>query len=97
MEIEKLQLDNVEKTENILRILSGLILDTDTLDRVRNVFKSEMALGIQHGLEKVCIQTPCYDKIPEGFQYNAYLTIKILLSVQRPNGDHIRDATVERN
>ena len=97
MEIEKLQLDNVEKTENILRILSGLILDTDTLDRVRNVFKSEMALGIQHGLEKVCTQTPCYDMIPKGFQYNAYLTKEILLSVQRPNGDHIRDATVERN
>ena len=55
MEIERLQLDNVEKTENILRILSGLILDTDTLDRVRNVFKSEMALGLQHGLEKVYI------------------------------------------
>ena len=60
MEIERLQLDNVEKTENILRILSGLILDTDTLDRVRNVFKSEMALGLQHGLEKVCIHLhPC--------------------------------------
>ena len=55
MEIERLQLDNVEKMENILRILSGLILDTDTLDRVRNVFKSEMALGLQHGLKKVCI------------------------------------------
>ena len=61
MEIEKLQLDNVEKTEKTQRILSGLILDTNTLDRVRNVFKSEMALGIQHGLEKV---TTRFLKVP---------------------------------
>ena len=53
MEIDKLTLENSNLLKDVTEILSGFLLDKDTLDRVRKVFKQEMALGLQYGLEKV--------------------------------------------
>ena len=53
MEIDQLTLENSNLLKDVTEILSGFLLDKDTLDRVRKVFKQEMALGLQYGLEKV--------------------------------------------
>ena len=53
MEIDKLLLENTVLLEDVTKILSGFVLDKDTIDRVRTVFKQEIALGLQYGLEKV--------------------------------------------
>ena len=54
MELPDLVL-NPKKSADIKRILSGLILDEATLERVREVFRREIKLGLQFGLEKVNI------------------------------------------
>ena len=53
MEIDPLTLENLNLLKDVTEILSGFLVDKDTLDRVRKVFKQEMALGLQYGLEKV--------------------------------------------
>ena len=53
MELPDLVLKDSQKSTDIKRILSGLILDGATLERVREVFRREIQLGLQFGLEKV--------------------------------------------
>ena len=55
MELPDLVLKDPKKSADIKRILSGLILDEATLERVREVFRREIRLGLQFGLEKVNI------------------------------------------
>ena len=50
-------LTDSKKSADIKRILSGLILDEAKLERVREVFRREIELGLQFGLEKV---TSCH-------------------------------------
>ena len=57
MELPDLVLRDPKKSADIKRILSGLILSEATLERVREVFKREIKLGLQFGLEKVDIST----------------------------------------
>ena len=58
MEIDHLLLENKVLLKEVTKILSGLVLDKETLARVRTVFNKEMALGLQYGLEKVDIKNP---------------------------------------
>ena len=53
MELPDLVLSDSKKSADIKRILSGLILDGATLERVGEVFRREIQLGLQFGLEKV--------------------------------------------
>ena len=55
MELPDLVLKDPKKSADIKRILSGLILDEATLERVREVFRREIQQGLQFGLEKVNI------------------------------------------
>ena len=55
MELPDLVLRDPKKSADIKRILSGLILSEATLERVREVFRREIQLGLQFGLEKVHI------------------------------------------
>ena len=55
MELPDLVLKDPKKSADIKRILSGLILDEATLERGREVFRREIKLGLQFGLEKVNI------------------------------------------
>ena len=57
MELPDLVLKDPKKSADIKRILSGLILSEATLERVREVFRREIKLGLQFGLEKVDIST----------------------------------------
>ena len=57
MELPDLVLRDPKKSADIKRILSGLILSEATLERVREVFRREIKLGLQFGLEKVDIST----------------------------------------
>ena len=85
MEIDHLLLDNKVLLKEVTKILCGLVLDKETLARVRTVFKQEMALGLQYGLEKVDIKNP------------AKFSLNIDdFPVQCPNGDDIRDTTSGR-
>ena len=42
-------------SEAVREILSGLVLDRPTLERVRDVFRGEIKLGLEFGLEKVTV------------------------------------------
>ena len=53
MEIPKFLLENIEKAEKVVDILSDLIVDTDRAERVKEVFREEVALGLKFGLQKV--------------------------------------------
>ena len=53
MELPGLILKDSKKSEEIRKILSGLILDEAKLERVREVFRREIKLGLEFGLEKV--------------------------------------------
>ena len=53
MDLPDLVLTDSKKAADIKTILSGLILDEAKLERVREVFRGEMELGLQFGLEKV--------------------------------------------
>ena len=55
MELHDLALTKSKKSAEIQKIMSGMILDRDTLERVRDVFREEIKLGLQSGLEKVTI------------------------------------------
>ena len=50
MELPDLVLKDPKKSADIKRILSGLILDEATLERVREVFRREIKLGLQFGV-----------------------------------------------
>ena len=53
MDLPDLVLTDSKKAADIKTILSGLILDEAKLERGREVFRGEMELGLQFGLEKV--------------------------------------------
>ena len=55
MELHDLALTKSKKSAEIQKIMSGMILDRDTLERVRDVFREEIKLGLQSGLEKVTV------------------------------------------
>ena len=55
MELHDLALTKSKKSAEIQKIMSGMILDRDTLERVRDVFREEIKMGLQSGLEKVTI------------------------------------------
>ena len=54
MEVEALALDNPDKAKQVIDSVSGLIVNADRVTRVREVFRSELELGLKYGLEKVC-------------------------------------------
>lgn len=49
-------LENIEKAEKVVDILSDLIVDTDRAERVKEVFREEVALGLKFGLQKSSVQ-----------------------------------------
>ena len=53
MELQDFVLKDSTKSEELRKVLSGLILDRPTLERVREVFRKELELGLKYGLEKV--------------------------------------------
>ena len=55
MELSPLVLENVEKTEQVIAILSELIVQKDRVERVKEVFRKEVELGLKFGLEKVIL------------------------------------------
>ena len=56
MELQHLALSDSTKSEELKKVLSGLILDRPTLERVREVFRKEIELGLKYGLEKSSVQ-----------------------------------------
>ena len=60
MDLSPLVLENVERTREVVAILSELIVHSDRVERVREVFKEEVELGLRFGLAKV---TSCNDYI----------------------------------
>ena len=52
--MEALALDNPDKAKQVIDSVSGLIVNADRVTRVREVFRSELELGLKYGLEKVC-------------------------------------------
>ena len=58
MDLSPLVLENVERTREVVAILSELIVHSDRVERVREVFKEEVELGLRFGLAKV---TSCKD------------------------------------
>ena len=53
MELPTLVLKNGGRTEDVLEAVSGLIVHADRVDRVKEVFREEVELGLKFGLEKV--------------------------------------------
>ena len=53
MELPTLVLENAEKTGKVVDILSDLIVGSDRAERVKEVFREEVELGLKFGLEKV--------------------------------------------
>ena len=53
MDLSPLVLENVERTREVVAILSELIVHSDRVERVREVFKEEVELGLRFGLAKV--------------------------------------------
>lgn len=56
MDLSPAVLDTEEKTREVAAILSGLVLDNDTIDKVKRVFRGEVELGLKFGLEKSSVQ-----------------------------------------
>ena len=60
MELQELVLKDPKRSEDIRQIVSGLVLDRQTLERVREVFRGELKLGLEFGLEKVRVRAQWY-------------------------------------
>ena len=56
MELQELVLKDPKRSEDVRQIVSGLVLDRPTLERVRDVFREELKLGLEYGLEKVRVE-----------------------------------------
>merc|ERR1711892_274243 len=56
MELPTLVLKNGDSTEDVLEAVSGLIVHADRVERVKEVFREEVELGLKFGLEKSSVQ-----------------------------------------
>ena len=82
MEVEALALDNPDKAKQVIDSVSGLIVNADRVTRVREVFRSELELGLKYGLEKVC--------------YSLNMPLYLNIAVKCANGNNLCNRTSSR-
>ena len=79
MELQHLALTDSTKSEELKKVLSGLILDRPTLERVREVFRKEIELGLKYGLEKSSVQmeTTYVTQLLRGTESDKFLALDL--------------------
>uniref|UniRef100_A0A1I8QEZ0 Phosphotransferase n=1 Tax=Stomoxys calcitrans TaxID=35570 RepID=A0A1I8QEZ0_STOCA len=76
-EVEHLQLCDAERVKRIEVMLEGLQLDNDTLERIRQVFRSEMDLALKMQPSSLQMENTYIPELPDGTESGTYLAMDL--------------------
>ncbi|XP_075167290.1 hexokinase type 2-like [Haematobia irritans] len=76
-DIESLQLCDTEKVKCIENLLEGLQMTDDTLERIRQVFSSEMDLALKMQPSSLQMENTYIPELPDGTESGTYLAMDL--------------------